>query len=90
VEEVEMGGACGVNGGRRGTCSLLVGKPEEKRSLGRPRNRWADNIKMDLVEIGWSGMDWIDLPQDRYSSCEHGNEPSSSIKCWVIIEWLYN
>jgi hypothetical protein len=43
---------------------ILVGNPEAKRSLGRPRSRWADNIKMDLTEIGWDGIDWIDLPQD--------------------------
>jgi hypothetical protein len=43
----------------------LVGNPEEKRSLRRPRNRWVDNIKMDLREIGWDGTDWIDLAQDR-------------------------
>jgi hypothetical protein len=43
----------------------LVGNPEGKRQLGRPRCRWVDNIKMDLREIGWDGMDWIDLPQDR-------------------------
>jgi hypothetical protein len=41
-----------------------VGKPEGKRSLGRPRRRWEDNIKMDLREIGMGGMDWIDLAQD--------------------------
>jgi hypothetical protein len=40
-------------------------KPEGKRPLGRPRSRWVDNIKMDLIEIGWGGMDWIDLAQDR-------------------------
>jgi hypothetical protein len=44
---------------------MLVGKPEGKRSLGRPRSRWVDNIKMDLREIGWGGMDWIHLTQDR-------------------------
>jgi hypothetical protein len=44
---------------------LLVGKPEGKRPLGRPRHRWMDNIKMDLREIGWDGKDWIDLAQDR-------------------------
>jgi hypothetical protein len=43
----------------------LVGKPEGKRSLGRPRCRLVDNIKMDLGEVGWDGMDWIDLAQDR-------------------------
>jgi hypothetical protein len=42
-----------------------VGKPEEKRPLGRPKPRWVDNIKMDLKEIGWDGMDWIDLGHDR-------------------------
>jgi hypothetical protein len=45
--------------------TILVGKPERKRPLGRPTRRWAINIKMDLREIGWGGMDWIDLAQDR-------------------------
>jgi hypothetical protein len=44
---------------------ILVGKPEGKRPLGRPRRRWVDNIKMDLGEIGWDGRDWIKLAQDR-------------------------
>jgi hypothetical protein len=44
---------------------ILVGKPERKRPLGRPRRRWVDNIKMDLGDVGWDGMDWIDLAQDR-------------------------
>jgi hypothetical protein len=43
----------------------LVGKPEGKKPLGRPRRRWVDNIEMDLREIGWGGEDWIDLVQDR-------------------------
>jgi len=43
----------------------LVGKPEGKRTLGRPRRRWEDNIKMDLQEAGGGGMDWIELAQDR-------------------------
>jgi hypothetical protein len=42
-----------------------VGKPEEKRPLGRPGHRWVDNIKVDLREIGWRGKNWIDLAQDR-------------------------
>jgi hypothetical protein len=42
-----------------------VGKPEGKRPLGRPRRRWVDNIRMDLEEVGWSDVDWIDLAQDR-------------------------
>jgi hypothetical protein len=45
---------------------LLVGKPEGKRPLGRPRRRWIDNIKMDLLEIEWGGVDWIGLALDRY------------------------
>ena len=44
---------------------VLVGKPEGKRPLGRPRRRWEDNIKMDLQEVGCGGMDWIELAQDR-------------------------
>jgi hypothetical protein len=43
---------------------ILVGKPEGKRALGKQRCRWVDNIKIDLREIGWDGMDWIDLAQD--------------------------
>jgi hypothetical protein len=43
---------------------LLVGKPERKIPLGRPRHRWVDNIKIDLVEIGWGGVDWIGLAED--------------------------
>jgi len=42
-----------------------VGKPEEKRPLGRSRSRWEDNIKMDLQEVGYGGIDWIDLAEDR-------------------------
>jgi hypothetical protein len=44
---------------------VLVGKPERKRPLGRPRRRWEGNIKMDFQDVGWGGMDWIDLAQDR-------------------------
>jgi hypothetical protein len=44
---------------------VLVGKPEGKRPLGRPRRRWVDNIKMNLRETGWNGMDWIDLAQNK-------------------------
>ena len=51
-------------GERRGAYRALVGKPEGRRPLGRPRRRWEDNIKMDLREVGW-GMDWISLAQDR-------------------------
>jgi hypothetical protein len=49
----------------RNTYRILVGKPEGKRLLGRPRRRLVDSIKIDLKEIGWGGMDWIDLTQER-------------------------
>jgi hypothetical protein len=49
---------------KRIACRILEGKPEEKGPLGRPRCRWVNNIKMDLGEIGWGGMDWIGLAQD--------------------------
>jgi ribosome biogenesis protein Nip4 len=45
--------------------NILVGKPEEKRQLRRPRHRWEDNIRMDLREIGWKSVDWMHLVQDR-------------------------
>jgi hypothetical protein len=49
----------------RGVYRVLVGKPEERRPLGRPRRRWEDNIRMDLREVGCGGGDWIELAQDR-------------------------
>jgi hypothetical protein len=60
-----MGRACSTNGEKRNAYRLLVRNPEGKRPLGRPRRRWVDNIKMDLRETGWDGMDWIDLARDR-------------------------
>jgi hypothetical protein len=48
-----------------GVYRVLVGKPEGKRLLGRPRRRWEDNIRMDLQEVGYGGMDWNELAQDR-------------------------
>jgi hypothetical protein len=51
--------------GRRFFINIHNKTPEGKRPLGRPRRRWVDNIKMDLREIGWDGMDWIDLAQDK-------------------------
>jgi hypothetical protein len=52
-------------GEKRNAYRILVGEPEGKRPLGRPRRRWVDNIKIDLREIGWGGMDWVDLSKDR-------------------------
>ena len=62
-----MGGECSTYGGgeRRSVYRVLVGKPEVKSPLGRPRRRWEDNIKVDLQEVGCGGMDWIELAQDR-------------------------
>jgi hypothetical protein len=59
-----MGRACSTNGKNRNAYRILVGKPEGKRPLERPRHRW-ENIRMDLGKTGWGGMDWIDLAQDR-------------------------
>jgi hypothetical protein len=52
-------------GEKRNAYRILVGNPEGKRPLGRPRRRWVDNIKMNLREIGWDGGGWIDRAQDR-------------------------
>jgi hypothetical protein len=54
-------------GEKRNVYRLLVGKPEGKRPLGRPRRRWINNIEMDLLEIGLNVVDWIGLTMDRYS-----------------------
>jgi hypothetical protein len=60
-----MGRACSTDGAKVNAYRILVGKPEGKTPLGKPRGGWVDNIKMDLREIGWDDMDWIDLAQDR-------------------------
>jgi hypothetical protein len=60
-----MDRACSTNWEKKNGYKILVGKPEEKRTLGRPRRRWVDNIKMALRDIGWDDMAWIDLAQDR-------------------------
>jgi hypothetical protein len=62
---MSWGGHVARMGEKRNAYRILVGKPEGKRPLGRPRRRWVGNIKIDLREIGWDGMDWIDLAQDR-------------------------
>jgi hypothetical protein len=60
-----MGGACSSDVGGEKLYRVLVGKPEEKRPLRRPRRRWEDNIKADLQEVVCRGVDWIELAQDR-------------------------
>jgi hypothetical protein len=52
-------------GETRNAYKILVEEPEGKRPLGRPRRLWVDNIRIDLGEIGWDGVDWIELAQDR-------------------------
>jgi hypothetical protein len=67
----------------RGVYRVLVGKPEGKRPLGRPRRRWKNNIKMDLQEIGcgvWTGSSWLRIGT--------GNEPLGSIKWGEFLDWL--
>jgi hypothetical protein len=73
---------------RRGAYRALVGKPEGRRPLGRPRHRWEDNIKMDLLEVGWESTDWIDLAQDRdrRRALVYGDGPSGSAKCEEFLE----
>jgi hypothetical protein len=71
----------------------LVGKPEEKRSLGRPRRRCIDKIKLDLLAKEWDGLDWIGLTQDRKKWRALVNSVMNlrgSIKCWETTEWLHN
>jgi hypothetical protein len=88
-----MGGVCSTNGEKRNSYRILVGKPEGKRPLGRPRPRWVGNIKIDLRDIEWDGVDWIDMAQSRDQWRALVNtviELSVSIKCREVLEWLQN
>jgi hypothetical protein len=71
---------------------LQVGEPERKRSLGRPIQKWMDNIGRDLAETVLVGLNLFGVVQERQleSSFERGNETSGSIKCWETIKWLHN
>jgi hypothetical protein len=60
-----VGGTCGTHGGGERCLQVLVGRPEHKRPLGRPRRRWEDNIKMDRRETAVDEANWIQLAQDR-------------------------
>jgi hypothetical protein len=60
-----VGGACSTSGGEEARVEVIGRNPEGKRPLGRPRHKWVDNIKMDLGEVEWCGVDWIGLVQDR-------------------------
>jgi len=74
-------------GVERGVYRVLVGIPEGRTLLGRPRPRWVD-IRMDLQEVGCGYMDWNGLTQDRQvvDACECGNEPSGSVKCGEFLD----
>jgi hypothetical protein len=65
VKEDQIGRECSMNWVENNAYRILVGKPEGKSPLGRPRCRWVDNIKMDLRDIHWGCVDWIELAQDR-------------------------
>jgi hypothetical protein len=87
TKKTEVGRACSTYGERRGAYRVLVRKPEGRRPLGRQRSRWED-IKMDLREVGWGSMDWIDLVYDGQveGSCEYGNGCLGSIKCGEFLD----
>jgi predicted membrane protein len=88
-----MVGACSRNGEKRNMYRILLGKSEGKRPLERPRRRWVGNIKMDLREIEWDDVDWIDMSQDRDQWRALVNTVlnlSISIKCWEVLEGLRN
>jgi hypothetical protein len=81
-------------GDKRNTYELLVGKPERRRPLGKLRRRWLDNIRMDLLELGWGDVDWIGLTQGRNrwrrALVNSILNLRVSIKCWETIECLDN
>jgi hypothetical protein len=87
-----MGSAYSTNGEKRKAYRILVGKPEGKRPLGRPRRRWVDNIKTDIGDrVEWYGLDRSGSGQGPVEgSCKHGNELSGSTEYWKVLEWQHN
>jgi hypothetical protein len=76
IQKNMKGGAyVASTGDRRGAYTVLVGRPKGMRPLGRPTPRWEDNTQMNLQEVGWGGMDWIDLAQDR----DRGRVPVNAV-----------
>jgi hypothetical protein len=77
---------------QKGAYRVFVGRPEGSRWLGRPGCRWKDNIKMDLQEAGWWGVDWIVVAQGRGrwggGCCECDEEPSGSTKCGQFLYYM--
>jgi len=75
-------------GEEKGLYRVLMGEPEGRRPLGRPRRSWVDNIRMDLQEVGcWYGLDWAGPGYRQVADpCECGNEPSGSVKCGEFLD----
>jgi hypothetical protein len=91
IENNAKGGAFRAYGESRGVYRILVGKHEGKRPLVRPRHEWVYNIKMDLQEVGYERMDWIEVSEDRDGWLSVVNSVmnfSGSIKCGEIVEYL--
>jgi hypothetical protein len=77
-------------GEKRNAYRLLMGNPEGRRPLGRPRRRWVDNIRMELVEVGWDDVDWICLAKDRNRWRALVNSVLNLLgfmNCWETIAW---
>jgi hypothetical protein len=83
-----MGGACSAYCGGESCVQVLVGKPEGKRPLGRPKLRWENNIKMDLQEVESGCINWIELAQYRHRWRALVNAVSGSLKCGGFLGWL--
>jgi hypothetical protein len=84
-----MDRSCSTNEETRNAYRIFVVEPEGKRQLGGPRPMWVGNVEIDLREIELAGTDWIILTEDRDQwggFCEHGDEPSGSLKCWEFLE----
>jgi hypothetical protein len=75
-----MSGARSTNGEKRNVYRVLMGKPHGKKPLGRPRSWWMDNIRTDLVEVGWGDVDWIGLAQDR--------DRWRALVDWILNLWV--
>jgi hypothetical protein len=79
---IRWAGRTACMGEKRHAYRILLGKPEGKMPLGRLE----DNIKIDLRETGWGGLDWFYLAENGAGSCEHDNELLGPVKCWEILE----
>jgi hypothetical protein len=85
---MRLAGHVARTGEKRNIYGILVGKSEGKRPLGRPTRALVGNIKMDLNRNGvvWTGFIWLRIGKPVEGSCDQGNEPSGSIKCWEVLE----